>query len=81
MLDLYIQLSKQKMNPLIAFIRFLIGKPGSLRFGTTVYDDDIRDLRYDTIADGKRNLRDDMRRLGNDWKKAIKSVSENGKKD
>ncbi|MDE6843055.1 MAG: hypothetical protein K2J24_05970, partial [Muribaculaceae bacterium] len=69
-----------KMNPLIAFIRFLIGKPGSLRFGAAAYDDDIRNLKYDTIADGKRNLRNDMRRLGKDWRKAIKSVSENGTK-
>ena len=49
---------------------------GTLRFGITPCDnDDIRDLRYDTIADGNRNLHNDMWRLGNDWKKAINNLN------
>ena len=66
------------MNIFSAFIRFLTGKPGSLRFGTITH---TQDLNYETIADGKRNLRGDIARLGIDWKKTVKSASHHGKED
>lgn len=71
-----------KMNPFSSLIRFLEGKAGSFRFDSLSLDPDLRDLRYETVADGRRNMREDMRRLNGDWKKSIKAASEHvGKKD
>ena len=66
------------MNILTALSRFLSGKPGSLRFGTVTH---TQDLTYETVADGKRNLHDDIARLGADWRRTIKTADRHGKKD
>ncbi len=52
-----------------ALFRFLMGKPGSLRLGSITHS---QDLTYETIADGKRNMRGDLARFGADWKKFVK---------
>lgn len=66
------------MNIINTLFRFLSGKPGSLRFGTIAHS---QDLSYQTIADGNRNMREDLSRLGADWKKTVKSASRYGKED
>ena len=69
-----------KMNPFSSLIRFLEGKAGSFRFDTLSLDPDLRDLRYESVADGRRNMREDMRRLNEDWKKSIKAASDHVRK-
>lgn len=71
---------RKKMNPFVALTRFLEGKPGSLRWGSLSVSEEVGDLRYRTIADGKRDMRGDLRRLGSDWKRSVDKLSENGKK-
>lgn len=60
-----------KMNPLKALLRFLKAEHGSFRFGPPSHTDHVEDLRYETIADGKRNMREDLRRFGSDWKNIV----------
>ena len=70
------------MNILRTFIGFLQGDDDSLRI------DAVRErlhgredeLRYMTIADGKREMRGDMMRLHGDFRKAINEASDNDKK-
>ena len=78
MLYLYTDHKSKSMNILRALSRFLSGQSGSLRFGTITH---ARDLTYETVADGKRNLRGDIARLGADWKKIVKTSDKHGKEN
>lgn len=64
------------MNPFSALLRFLEGKAGSLRFDSISSDSEMGELKYETVADGRRNMREDMKRLNTDWNKSIKEASD-----
>lgn len=70
------------MNIFRAFIGFLADSPDSMRLDATEkrVREQIGDLQYKTIADSKREMRDDMMRLRGDFNKAIKEASNNDKK-
>lgn len=69
------------MNLFRAFLDFLADDRKSMRLDAVSerMRDEFGDLRYKTIADGKRDMRDDMRRLHGDFRKAMNKASENGK--
>lgn len=70
------------MNIFRAFIGFLTDSQDSMRLDATAkrVREQIGDLQYKTIADSKREMRDDMMRLRGDFHKAIKEASDNDKK-
>ena len=74
-------MNKNIENPFKILLRFLSGKPGSLRFRTVSIGNIAESLRYETIADGKRNMRDDLRNLGGDLKENINKIYKNGSQD
>lgn len=70
------------MNIFRAILGFVEDDPKSMRLGAVSerVREEFGDLRYKTIADGKREMRGDMERLRGDFHKAIREASKNGKK-
>lgn len=70
------------MNIFRTILDFLEDDPTSMRLGAASerVRKELGDLRYKTIADSKREMRGDMKRLRGDFCKAIKEASDNGKK-
>ena len=69
---------RPNMNPFSALIRFIEGKAGSFRFDSL--SPDFRDIKYETVADGRRNMSEDMHRMNKYWKKSIKAASDHVRK-
>jgi len=65
------------MNPFRKFIDFLEGNVGSLRFDVACNHID-NNLCYLTMADSKREMRNDFKRLRHDFDKSI-NASKYGK--
>ena len=70
------------MNILRTLIGFISDDPQSMRLNAVSerVRQQMGDVGYLTIADGKREMRGDMERLRGDFHKAIKEASENDKK-
>lgn len=67
------------MNPFTALLRFIEDKTGSLRFGIVSPTTPVGDLRYVTVAESNRKLRDDFKRVAQDLNNAMRTVSDYGK--
>lgn len=75
-------MKRRTMNPFKAFMNFLQGTTGSFRFDALPREYSFDELlRYETVADGNRNLREDLRRIGGDMRKAMNSISNYGSEE
>lgn len=70
------------MNLFNAILELLQGSDDSMRIDAVIERLKKREeeLRYKTIADGKREMHGDLTRLYSDLQKAIKEASENDEK-
>lgn len=74
-----IRIRRQRMNIIKTVIDFLEGTDDSMRIDAVRKRVNTDDLRYVTIADSRREMRDDMMRLRGDFHKSIKKASEDVK--
>lgn len=57
---------------------FITDDPQSMRLNAVRkrVREELGEIRYKTVADGRREMREDVHRLRNDFRKAVKQASE-----